>query len=1014
MWLFILIYVLGLNISQASGAANSTQMYYFKLKIDKNAIGNLSTAFVYNNNNVRVSDLKKTTICQNVTNGVQCTCEPLHKWGDKSCESKTECCQKDTCTFSKDKATACVSNTSVTINGSMELNVLNYASCLNEKTSVEYKKCSNNVTTEMKMMYSTLSGFNNLEILRYRLGSIYVEFLISIAEAVDPQALISISKDLSEALGPLSMETTGVVHLKIPKGPVCYNKTEKLECTVQHDLQTSPRWQLKSKERSKLITNGTQATLTQETLRTTVTITGVDALWEGEYMCIYEQSANNSFTITHKASGVMDVALQPNIAITTSPSFPSCQDEESVTLTVQCNIDNSDESYVVKWSSQKTAVTQPIHQDGIYKARIVVKCDPKPTTPPQVNCSFVNSCNQTRNASTDINIIYDGDKFCTANGDWENTKAGFTAVLKCKDNGPGERKRKCNSDATWGPETSSCVNKAVDNVLQKANIIDIGLGDVQENAADVFSLLGNVTNNTQNINTFANMNATIEVLSTLSKKSQLKPNSTSTNDFLESSSNLLNKSLADTWKTKTENRSLAGTYLDSVEQIIRMADIQSTTTKKNLEVAAKNCSKGSKCENKVFNVTILLDSEDPGSVKTAGFKELDSYLPNKDDDYQPNSIVVSTTAERKSSSVTIEIDFPLTKKRPRNVKMQCVSWDNTTNSWSSLGCKWGGPDDEGRCICTHLSSFAILMSKYPIDIPYMTEITYAGLSVSVISLIISLTIELIVWSTVVKTNSLYLRHTAHVNISLTLLIADSCFLASSEPSQISVIWCEIVVLFKHFCYLAMFFWMLCLSTTLLHQTTFPLHQLSKKVYLRYSLFVGYVCPMLIVFITFITNKAGSENTYFSKETCWLVYDGFMVGSIHTFVIPVGIIVFINIFSMVVVIMKLLHHPQFAKTSNSTEKKALVTVMRSVVLLTPIFGVTWIFGFAVMIVDLTSGILALAINYIFTALNAFQGFFILLTTCLFDKMTREALLNRFKINSPSSITESSAKSESIQK
>lgn len=73
----------------------------------------------------------------------------------------------------------------------------------------------------------------------------------------------------------------GVVHLKIPKGPVCYNKTEKLECTVQHDLQTSPRWQLKSKERSKLITNGTQATLTQETLRTTVTITGVDALWEG-------------------------------------------------------------------------------------------------------------------------------------------------------------------------------------------------------------------------------------------------------------------------------------------------------------------------------------------------------------------------------------------------------------------------------------------------------------------------------------------------------------------------------------------------------------------------------------------------------------------------------------------------------------------------------------------------------------------------------------------------------------
>ncbi|TKS86992.1 hypothetical protein D9C73_021115 [Collichthys lucidus] len=42
----------------------------------------------------------------------------------------------------------------------------------------------------------------------------------------------------------------------------------------------------------------------------------------------------------------------------------------------------------------------------------------------------------------------------------------------------------------------------------------------------------------------------------------------------------------------------------------------------------------------------------------------------------------------------------------------------------------------------------------------------------------------------------------------------------------------------------------------------------------------------------------------------------------------------------------------------------------------------------MVVDLTSGGLALAINYIFTALNAFQGFFILLTTCLFDKMVRQ--------------------------
>ncbi|KAG8013157.1 Sodium-dependent multivitamin transporter [Nibea albiflora] len=932
-----------LSVLHVSG--NSTQMYYFKLTIDKDAVGNITqllTDFRINNNSLRVSDLKKTTTCQNVTDGVQCTCEPLHKWSDKSCESKTECCDKDTCTFSKNDAAACVLNTSVTINGSMELNIPKYSSCLDDKTTQSYQECNNKVLTEVKP---------NL------LGSIYVDFLISVAKAIDSQVLKSVSKILSEAIGPICLETSGVVQLKMPENPVCYNSTETLECTVQQDLQTSPRWQLRSKGKTKIITNGTQADLTQETLRTTVKIQGIDALWEGEYMCIYEQmSSNKTFTIIHKASAVMDVALLPNIAITTSPSFPLCQAKDSVTLTARCNIDNSDENYTVAWNSSNTEILQPITSadpKGIYEARIVVKCDPKPTTPPQVECTFMNYCNQTRNALSDINIIYDSDLFCKADGDWENTKAGFTAVLKCKDNGPGQRQRECSGEAKWGPETSSCVNKEVHIVLKKANIVDIGLGNLQENAADVFSLLENVTNNTQTINNFANMNASVQA-------------------FLDSSSNLLNKSLTDTWKTRTNaNLSLAEIYLVSVEQLIRMSDVPESTKRKNIEVMAQNCSKGSKCNNTVFNVAVDLYGEDPGSVKTAGFKELEHYLPNENKAFNTNSIVVSTTAERKPSSVKIRINFPLLKPRPRNVEMQCVSWDNGTRSWSPEGCKWEGPSNEGRCICTHLSSFAILMSKYPMDIPYITEITYAGLSVSVMSLIISLTIELIVWSTVVKTNSLYLRHTSHVNISLTLLIADSCFLASSEPSAISVIWCEIVVLFKHFSYLAMFFWMLCLSTTLLHQTTFPLHQMSKKAYLRYSLFVGYVCPMLIVFITFITNKAGSGNTYFSKDTCWLVYDGFLQGSIYTFVIPVGIIVFINIFSMVVVIMKLLHHPQFAKPSNTSEKKALVTVMRSVVLLTPIFGVTWIFGFAVMIVDLTSGPIAFAINYIFTVLNAFQ-------------------------------------------
>lgn len=433
---------------------------------------------------------------------------------------------------------------------------------------------------------------------------------------------------------------------------------------------------------------------------------------------------------------------------------------------------------------------------------------------------------------------------------------------------------------------------------------------------------------------------------------------------------MLNQSLQTSWtnaNTKS-NQSLAETYLESVEQLIHISNLTSTSSKQYVQVGT--CS-NSGCINTVFNVNVTLTGAGNGTVKTAGFKELQNYLPYDNASVQPNSIVVSTTTENKYvNSVKITIDFELLKSRPRNVVIQCVWWDNVTNSWSSDGCSWQGAGSQGTCVCTHLSSFAILMSRFPLDITGSTEITYTGLSVSVISLLISLVIEMIVWSAVVKTNSLYLRHTAHVNISLCLIIADCCFLVSSMK-DIPPIWCQTFAVLKHFCYLAMFFWMFCLSTTLLHQAIFLFHAVSKKNYLRFSLVLGYVCPFLIVFITFLTNNTGALDTYYSKDGCWLVYSGLLKGSIFTFIIPVGIIIFINVFSMLVVIMKLLDHPKSTDKSQEKEKTAAKTVVRTVILLTPIFGITWSLGFAVMILDLTSGIIVYAVNYAFILLNAFQ-------------------------------------------
>ncbi|XP_034714095.1 adhesion G-protein coupled receptor F2 [Etheostoma cragini] len=1021
MWAFIILCLLGLSVCQANGEGNSTQMHYVKLIIEESAIDNITKILKpFDYKNILVDNLKKTTLCQTVSAGTVCSCMPDFRWSNEVCQSQ-KCCGNNDCTFANIPAPMCVSNNSVAVTGSIYLKGVDYQNCLKEKYSKEFQQCNDKLLKEVKTVFSTLTGFDILTIKKYRLGSIIADFEMIIAYSFKQQDLIKALQLLSENLSAsLNLVTTGFVHLYMTPSPVCSSCTPSLICTLQEDLNTPPVWQLKRTDGVFVIFNGTESEVTSAPAVTSVGLnTKISERWEGEYSCTYTQKLN-SYTITHKASGVMDIALLPDIHITTVPEFPRCRrGSDFVNVRVNCVIgSNSKENYTVTWKGKN--IFTDIIPSGVYSGETIVSCDePKDGRKPQLTCNFKNICDEHQNATIEVNIIYENDSFCPAEGDWRDTKANYTAYLKCP-NAAGQRQRKCSA-GKWGAVVEHCVNLDVNLALQQANIVDVGLGSKDQNAANVFSLLGNITNNTKAINSYANMNAAVQVLISLSQKSISIVEESAVDDFLESSSNLLEPSLKESWTLNTgkSNSLLADSYLNSVEKLIQKTNKNYEIKKNNLEVAASICTEGSKCNNTVFDVTVNLNSPSPGSVKTAGFKELQNYFP-EEKDFEPNSIVVSTTitttASEQLESVNVNINFQLLKPRPRNVRIKCVSWDNNTRSWSEEGCEWKGSSEESLCTCTHLSSFAILMSRYPTEINGLTDVTYVGLSISVVSLVITMVIELTVWSAVVKTIGSYLRHTVHMHISLCLLIANCCFLASSNPKLLTEMWCKISVLLKHFCYLSMFFWMLCLSSMLLHKTVFPFHQTSKKAYMRFFLFLGYVCPLLIVVITFLGYNGGAKDVYFSSDTCWLRYSGLMKGSIHTFVIPVGIIVFFNVFSMLVVIMKLLDHPINTDKSNETEneKKAAITALRSVILLTPIFGVTWIFGFAVMVLDLTIGTVAFVVNYVFTLLNAFQGLFILLTTCLGDKLTREALLNRLRKNDSASTTDSSTKLDSTWK
>uniref|UniRef100_A0A3B4TZW3 Adhesion G protein-coupled receptor F3b n=1 Tax=Seriola dumerili TaxID=41447 RepID=A0A3B4TZW3_SERDU len=293
---------------------------------------------------------------------------------------------------------------------------------------------------------------------------------------------------------------------------------------------------------------------------------------------------------------------------------------------------------------------------------------------------------------------------------------------------------------------------------------------------------------------------------------------------------------------------------------------------------------------------------------------------------------------------------------------------NRTCPEGRVGCVVKSSDgNRTRCECNHLTSFSVLMAKSDISTEILDMITYVGLGVSVCSLLIFLIIESLVWSAVVKTNLSHFRHTAIVNIAVFLLLADCCFLASSFPETISESTCLVLTICKHLFFLAMFSWMLCMSVMLVHQLIFVFSPLRKRVFMFLSSIVGYLCPILIVGCSYLYSKY-TDKPYHNKDTCWLIFERVLEGSVHAFLLPVGTVILTNVFSMVVVIVTLMKSS--VPDGKSDEKETIKSIIKVVVFLTPVFGVTWVIGFFLLILDGDDPMFHVA-NYSFTILNSFQ-------------------------------------------
>ncbi|XP_064191232.1 adhesion G-protein coupled receptor F1-like isoform X1 [Anguilla rostrata] len=1011
--------VFSYQIMQVSYAAESYSTYYAELIMESSALPNITEELASHRSiNVLVDKtatlkyVNITTECRIDNDKTNCTCKGDFIWSNDVCSFHPHCCTMEYCIMKTANLTPmCIPKLRVTVTGSITLQG-EYQNDLADSNSEIFKFKSVELTNFLKKAFSELSGFDSLAITQFRKGSIIADFQMIVNAPFTSNDLSSKTRVLKENLtADIFLETKGLVIMEMPNMPVCFGCGIEISCEFQEVVDST--WQLR-KEGIVKIVNGTEVTIKANGRISNLSITKASAIWKGSYECIFR--VNN---IDHKACKELDIALLPEtVDKILDPQFPDClgKPDKMQDSKITYKIKNDSENYMVYYGKEKIT---PIGQGKnnvssdfiIYEVNTKINCTTDKD--PVVELLFKNRLNNTLQVSATIPVIRQ-TPYCEADKEWPKAKNGYKATLTCSDDNVGHRERNCSDSGQWKDEISYCVNLELHSLLQDALSIGKGQGSVQDKGEELFKRMKNATSHTNEINTYANINASVNILSVMSDASDssiiLKPLKFETlKDVLHSASNMLNESLNTSWTPKSNsetNYNLTATYLKAVEGLSNQTNITGTDLLNYTNVEFFSCH-FSMCDVKVFNVSVSMKGSNiSGTMRTIGFKNLADLLPNDQmSDTEPSSIVVSATWENQyQKSPDISLTFLLNKKRPRNHKAHCVFWDFLGQKWSTTGCvlKKTNLEDKVVCECSHLTSFSTLMSKYPVHLPFLSELTYIGLGVSIFSLAICLMIELIVWNSVVKSNIAHFRHMALVNISLCLLLADCCFLANTTTGNL----CLILVLLKHFCYLAMFFWMLCLSIMLLHKLIFVFHQVRRKVYLAFSFSLGYVCPAVIVLFSYIYYDNGKLGSYYNDD-CWLNYDGILTGSIHAFILPVGVIIFINIFSLAVVISKLLQ-PSVSEGNKGDEKDMVKSILKAVVFFTPIFGMTWILGFVTMTVDLADGVLPIIIHYLFTLLNAFQGIFILLTGCFGEKKVREALLIYLNPESKSARSETSSR------
>ncbi|XP_014877197.1 adhesion G protein-coupled receptor F5-like, partial [Poecilia latipinna] len=694
----------------------------------------------------------------------------------------------------------------------------------------------------------------------------------------------------------------------------------------------------------------------------------------GIYVCKLKRGDNSTFkqSINAKAIPIPQIIVNPvNMSV-------ECEKQHSVSL--NCFVNNG---YTVTFLN--TDVKEGSNVTHKYK---VENC----SITKIFTCESKNSSKFTKNITL---MLYPSNNIKCRDDTFGNGPVGFVAKLGCKEGKVGEITAVCQETGNYGQIQDNCVLEVVKNLLDQSEVLD-------ELTLPLFlEQLSNVTVNFTDAITDspANIDAIVRILSNVANLSSslgIKIEQDLMRNILETAGTLTIGKAKTSWESLNNNtRNTDETKLKSASSslLYSIENITSHLVNKSFSIETPHiCLNKSTFVNTFsgdLNSSVKIDIPDTGgtshSITTIVFYYMDNVLPARDKSNSSSKVINGKVAliwpENKITNISLAFDVLHDKLR----NPECVFWDFSLfgglGGWNDDGCMLVFNENGTiSCHCNHTTTFSILMSPNSHDNFILAYITYNGVACSIVSLIICLIIEGIIWKSIGDNMTSYFRHVSIVNIALSLLIADIWFIIGaviSDADQKNPPACTATTFFIHFFYLALFFWMLASALLLLYRT-FNVFDggLSKRAMLIIGFSLGYGAPLIIATIT-IAVTAPSNHYTRENNVCWLAWDTHK--TLLAFVIPALTIVAINFIILTLVISKILRRRVGMIGAQARERHALLVIVRCSAVLTPIFGVTWALGFVTMVSPENFGL-----HVAFALLNSLQGFCILLFGTLLDK------------------------------